>query len=51
LGGVDDFWSALRDFIRILNEKMTGQKFDIDAPGMKAEAESLLKALSKGRNA
>jgi|HubBroStandDraft_6_1064221.scaffolds.fasta_scaffold538376_1 hypothetical protein len=47
----DDFWSALRDFIRILNEKMTGQKFDIDAPGMKAEAESLLKALSKGRNA
>ena len=47
----DDFWSALREFIRILNDKMTGQPFDIEAPSMKAEVESLLKALSKGRGA
>jgi hypothetical protein len=43
----DNFWSTLRDFIRILKEKTTGQTFDIDAPGVKAEAEILLKALSK----
>src|SRR5262249_30844668 len=44
----DDFWSALRDFVRILNEKTTGKALDIDAPGMLREAESLLRALSSG---
>ncbi len=41
----DDFWSALRDFVRILNEKTTGKRFEIDVPAMRDEAETLLKAL------
>jgi hypothetical protein len=41
----DDFWSALQDFVRILNEKNTGKPFEIDAGGVRGDAEALLKAL------
>ena len=41
----DDFWSALQDFIRILNEKTIGKLFEIDAGGVRGDAETLLKAL------
>lgn len=41
----DDFWSALREFVRVLNERTTGKRFEIDVPAMRDEAESLLKAL------
>lgn len=45
----DDFWSALREFVGILNEKMTGEPFEIDAGGVVGDAESLLKALAQSR--
>lgn len=41
----EDFWSALQDFVRILNEKTTGKPFEIDAGGVRGDAETLLKAL------
>jgi hypothetical protein len=41
----DDFWSALADFVRILNEQTTGKPFEIDAGGVLGDAETLLKAL------
>jgi len=41
----DDFWSALRDFVRILNAKTLGKPFEIDAGGVRGDAETLLKAL------
>jgi AbiU2 len=41
----DEFWSALQDFVRILNEKTTGKPFEIDAGGVRGDAETLLKAL------
>jgi hypothetical protein len=40
-----DFWSALQDFVRILNEKTFGEPFEIDAAGVRGDAETLLKAL------
>jgi hypothetical protein len=44
------FWSALRDFVRILNEKTTGRPFEIDAAGVFGDAEMLLKALGESRH-
>jgi hypothetical protein len=41
----DDFWSALQDFVRILNEKTFGKPFEIDAGGVRGDAETSLKAL------
>jgi hypothetical protein len=41
----DDFWAALQDFVRILNEQMKGAPFEIDADGVRGDAETLLKAL------
>jgi hypothetical protein len=41
----DDFWSALQDVVRILNEKTIGKPFEIDAGGVRGDAENLLKAL------
>jgi hypothetical protein len=46
----DEFWSALRDFVRILNEKTTGKPFEIDAGGVFGDAEMLLKALGQSRH-
>jgi AbiU2 len=46
----DDFWSALQEFVRILNEKLTGKPFEIDAGGVMGDAESLLKALSQSQH-
>jgi hypothetical protein len=46
----DDFWSALADFVRLLNEKTSGEPFEIDAGGVKADAENLLKALEESRH-
>lgn len=43
----DDFWSALAEFVHLINEKMTGKPFEIDANGAKGEAENLLKALKE----
>jgi hypothetical protein len=41
----DDFWSALQDFIRLLNEKTIGKPFEIEAGGVLGDAETLLKAI------
>jgi AbiU2 len=46
----EDFWSALQDFVRILNEKMIGKPFEIDAGGVLGDAESLLKALRQSEH-
>jgi hypothetical protein len=46
----DDFWSALQDFVRNLNEKMTGTLFEIDAGGVLGDAESLLKSLKQNQH-
>jgi AbiU2 len=46
----DEFWSALRDFVRILNEKTTGKPLEIDAGGVCGDAEMLLKALGQSRH-
>jgi hypothetical protein len=41
----DDFWSALAEFVRLLNEETIGSPFEIDAAGVLGDAEMLLKAL------
>ena len=46
----DDFWSALQDFVRILNEQMTGSPYEIDAGGVLGDAESLLNALRQSQH-
>jgi AbiU2 len=46
----DDFWSALRDFVRVLNEKASGKSFEINAADVRADAESLLKALKQSQD-
>jgi hypothetical protein len=45
----DDFWSALADFVRILNEQTFGKPFEIDAAGVLGDAETLLKFLKQGQ--
>jgi hypothetical protein len=46
----DDFWSALRDFVRIVNEKTIGRPLEIDAGGVLGDAEMLLKAFAQSRH-
>jgi hypothetical protein len=46
----DDFWSALEQFVRILNEKAKGTPFEIKANGVLGDAESLLKALRESQH-
>src|SRR5258706_11564712 len=41
----EDFWSALKNFVRILNEKTTGKSVNIDAGSALVDAGSLLKVL------
>jgi hypothetical protein len=43
----DDFWSGLADFVRILNEATFGKPFEIDAAGVRGDAEMLLKAIKQ----
>jgi AbiU2 len=45
-----DFWSALADFVRILNEQTFGKPFEIDAAGVLGDAEMLLKALTQSQH-
>ena len=45
----EEFWSALESFVRLLNEKTTGQPIEIDAAGVQGDAESLLKAIKQSR--
>jgi hypothetical protein len=44
-----DFWSALADFVRILNQRKFGKPFEIDAGGVRGDAEMLLKALKQSQ--
>jgi HEPN superfamily AbiU2-like protein len=46
----DEFWSALKEFVRTLNVETTGQPFEIDAAGVKGDAEMFLKAFSAARS-
>jgi hypothetical protein len=46
----EEFWAALANFIRILNEKKNGKPFEIDAGGVQGDAEMLLKALHNSRH-
>lgn len=46
----DDFWSALQEFVRVLNEATTGKPLEIDASGVRGDAEMLLKALFNHQN-
>jgi AbiU2 len=46
----EDFWSALQDFVRILNEKTIGKPFELDAGGVLGDAEALLKALRQSQH-
>lgn len=41
----DEFWAALKDFVRILNEKALGTPYEIDIAGVPGDAEMLLKSL------
>jgi hypothetical protein len=45
----DEFWSALKTFVRILNEKTLGKPFEIDVAGVPGDAEMLLKSLRQSR--
>jgi AbiU2 len=46
----EQFWSDLKDFVRILNEQTTGKAFDIDAPGVPGDVDMLLRALSQSQH-
>jgi hypothetical protein len=46
----DQFWSDLKEFVRILNEQTTGKAFDIDAPGVPGDVNMLLKALTQSQH-
>jgi hypothetical protein len=45
-----DFWKALADFVRVLNERTFGEPFEIDAAGVLGDAETLLKFLKQGQH-
>jgi hypothetical protein len=44
-----DFWSALTDFVRLLNEQTFGKPFEIDAGGVWGDAEMLLTSLRQSQ--
>jgi hypothetical protein len=46
----DDFWVALADFVRLLNEKRLGSPFEITAGNVIGDAEQLLKALKQSQH-
>ena len=45
-----DFWSALADFVRLLNEETFGKPFEIDAGGVRGDAEMLLKSFGQSEH-
>ena len=45
----DDFWTALADFVRVLNEKVVGEPFEIDAGGVLGDAQSFMKAFRQSK--
>lgn len=44
-----EFWTALADFVRIINEKIIGAPFEIEAGGIEGDAEVLLKTMRQSR--
>ncbi len=46
----EDFWSALREFVNVINEKTTGSPFEIDAAGVRGDAEMFLKTFRQGKH-
>jgi hypothetical protein len=45
----DAFWSALSDFVRLINEKTIGRPFEINAGGVLGDAEMLLRAFRQSQ--
>jgi hypothetical protein len=45
-----EFWSALADFVRVLNEETFGTPFEIDAGGVLGDAEMLLKSFGESQH-
>jgi hypothetical protein len=45
-----DFWSALAEFISVLNEQTFGGPFEINAGGVLGDAEMLLKSLEQSQH-
>jgi hypothetical protein len=45
-----EFWSALADFVRVLNEETFGTPFEIDAGGVLGDAEMLLKSFGQSKH-
>jgi hypothetical protein len=45
----EHFWSALKTFVNVLNERALGTPYDIDIAGVRGDAEMLLKALRQSR--
>jgi hypothetical protein len=45
----DAFWSALKTFVRILNERTIGTPYEIDIAGVHGDAEMLLKSLRQSQ--
>lgn len=43
----DSFWSVLKSFVNILNEKALGTPFEIDVAGTLGDADALLKSLGQ----
>jgi AbiU2 len=43
----DEFWAALKNFVRILNEKTIGKPYEIDIAGVYGDAEMLVKSLQQ----
>jgi hypothetical protein len=46
----DEFWTALKDLVRLLNEKVLGKPFEIDVAGTSGDAEMLLKSLRQSHH-
>lgn len=46
----EEFWSALADFVRLLNETTFGKPFEIDAAGVFGDAEMLVKSLKQSQH-
>jgi hypothetical protein len=45
----NQFWKSLAAFVSLLNEKIIGAPFDINAAGVWGDAENLIKALEQSR--
>jgi hypothetical protein len=46
----DEFWAALKEFVSSLNEKTMGWPFEIDAAGVRGDAEMLIKAFKQSQH-